>query len=439
MKYWIWCIRLMMIAFWLLPMDLWSETSAYLPNPNSGSDNVKRVLISDETAFESVDLSGSSNGAYGAAVSLDGDDLVVTRRDDDTVTIIPTDNFSIPAVQDNVLLDSGDEPRGVAIESRGIYAYVAKYGDDTVDEIAISSGIVTNTYSVGDGPWGVAARYDTVAATTKVYISNYNEVPGTVSVISGSGVETISDVGSGPLGVALTPDGKYLYVANYNDDQVAVIDTDDHSIDATINVGDGPWGVAVADDGAFVFVTNHLDDTVSVINTSTQSVSGTYSVGDQPMGVAAPVNGSFAYVVNNGDTYLSKITTSGTVTTIGSGEFDGAYGLGAFFGDGPPEAPADLEVTTDGTAVTLNWSDNSTDELGFKIERREDAEDTYRQIDKVGQNETEFIDHGLDEATTYHYRVRAYKEASDSEYSASASATTGDEKFSWCFIQLLMH
>jgi YVTN family beta-propeller protein len=258
-------------------------------------------------------------------------------------------------------------------------------------------------------------------------------------MISDNGVETITNVGGGPIGVALTPDGTYLYVANYDDDTVVVIDTRDQTINATIAVGDGPWGVAMGDDGAYVFVTNRLADTVSVIATENQSVSGTYSVGDQPMGVAAPVNGDFAYVVNHADDTISKVTTDGSVTTIGSGELVGAYALGAFIGGRPPNAPSGLEATMESSnEIVLSWTDNADDELGFKIERREDTEEGYVQIAKVDADEIDYTDTGLARATTYHYRVRAFNEASDSDYTSSASAATDEEQGSWCFINLLM-
>jgi YVTN family beta-propeller protein len=431
-----WNICAFLALLWM-PVCLWSETTAYFPNPNSGADNIKRVFVSNEDDFDSTDLSGDNNGAYGVAVTLDGEELVVTRTEDDTVTLIPTDLFANSDVQNDVYLDDGDAPRGVAIESRGIYAYVAKYGDDSVDQIAINSGAVVDTFDVGRGPWGVAATYDSAEETVKVYVSNHDD--DSVSIIDDNGVDTIPNVGGGPIGVALTPDGSYLYVANYDDDTVAVIDTRDRTIDATIDVGNGPWGVAMGDDGAYVFVTNSLADTVSVIATERQSVSDTYSVGEQPMGVAAPVNGDFAYVVNHADDTISKVTTGGSVTTIGSGELVDAYALGTFLGGSPPDAPSGLEAAMESSnEIFLSWTDNADDELGFKIERREDSQEAYVQIAKVDADEIDYTDTGLARATTYHYRVRAFNEASDSDYGSSASATTGNEQASWCFINSLM-
>ena len=189
-------------------------------------------------------------------------------------------------------------------------------------------------------------------------------------------------------------------------------------------------------------MTNSGADTVSVIATSDNGVIETPAVGDEPMGVAAPRNGDFAYVVNQTDDSIHKIDISTdpvTVTEIGVNEVDSAVSLGAFIGDEPPTAPDNLEAeANDSDEIDLTWDDNSTDESGFKIERREDSVDAYTQVAKVDADETSYTDTGLEGATTYHYRVRSYNEAADSAASSSAEATTNETDFSWCFIGTLL-
>ena len=52
-------------------------------------------------------------------------------------------------------------------------------------------------------------------------------------------------VGNGPVGVAVTPDGKHVYVANTGDNTVSVIDTATGAVSATIPVGTSPVRVAI--------------------------------------------------------------------------------------------------------------------------------------------------------------------------------------------------
>jgi YVTN family beta-propeller protein len=407
-----------------------AQTYAYVPGYSEG--NVTRINTDDETLTEVA----FSDEPYGAAVAPLGDYLVVTRPSADSVTLVRTSSFASSGAQ--VERAVGDEPRGVAIESQGNYAYVANYGADTVSEIYLPSFTVTDTIDVGDGPWGVAAYYDEVDGTPKVYVSNH--LGNSISVITDDGVDTITGVTGGPLGLALTPDGTYLYVALLDDDMVAIYRTSSHALVKTIATGDGPWGVAVGSDGAYVYVTNSLDDTVTVIDADSQAFLDTYDVGRQPLGVACPKNGDFAYVINQTDNTLSKIDIADqTVALIDTVTISGAYGLGAFIGGQPPAAPSALTVVQNGIdKIDLSWTDNSSDELGFKIERRLDTEDRFVQIGTVGAGVTTYTSGDLQDATTYQYRVRAYNEAADSSYTSSAGATTDEGDFSWCFIQTLL-
>ena len=58
--------------------------------------------------------------------------------------------------------------------------------------------------------------------------------------------------------------------------------------------------------------------------------------------------------------------------------------------------------------INLSWTDNSDDEVGFKIERSTDNV-FWNQIATVGANVTTYSDMGLTPNKTYYYRVRAYK------------------------------
>ena len=72
--------------------------------------------------------------------------------------------------------------------------------------------------------------------------------------------------------------------------------------------------------------------------------------------------------------------------------------------------------------ISLSWTDNSDNAMGFKIERSNIQDGGFTQIGTA--TSTEFVNSGLTAATTYYYRVRAYNAAGDSAYSNTASATT---------------
>lgn len=408
--------------------NAFAETTAYIAS--SGADEVFRII--DEN--DAPDTLAVDDTPYGVAVTPDGERVLVTQREGDALVFINTSNFS--AIATTLLV--GGAPHGVAVEPNGTYAYVANRDDGTVSQVNISGLSVSATIDVGDQPWGVAARYDTENDMPVVYVTNYGD--DTVTVIGEENQTSEIQVDNGPIGVAVTPDGSRVYVANFDDDTVSVIDTQTDTVIDTLNVGDGPWGVAIGAQGDYVYVTNSFSDTVTVIQTSDDTVVDTFSVGDQPRGVSAPVNGSFAYVVNQGDGSISRIDmdtdADDPVTELITGQLDDAFSIGAFIGDTRPSAPSDLEATThDENAIFLSWTDNSSSELGYKIERSTENEDNYTQIAIVDENTTAYEDYRLSSDTLYYYRLRAYKEASDSGYSVSASATTNSYSGSiWCFI-----
>jgi transcriptional regulator CtsR len=72
-----------------------------------------------------------------------------------------------------------------------------------------------------------------------------------------------------------------------------------------------------------------------------------------------------------------------------------------------PEAPTALDATElSQTVIGLTWTDNSTNEEGFIIERQEDG-GGYAQLDSIGADQTSYIDSTVVEGVTYDYRIKA--------------------------------
>lgn len=102
-----------------------------------------------------------------------------------------------------------------------------------------------------------------------------------------------------------------------------------------------------------------------------------------------------------------------------------AFEDGGGSGGTVPAAPGGLSATAVSTnQINLNWTDNATNETGFKIERKTGAGGTYAQIATAGANMTNYTNSGLAAGTQYYYRVRATNSIGDSAYSAEANATT---------------
>jgi len=95
--------------------------------------------------------------------------------------------------------------------------------------------------------------------------------------------------------------------------------------------------------------------------------------------------------------------------------------------DLPPSAPSGLTVTAElPTHIRLSWARNSSNEDGFRIERRTVGAGAFGEIAVVGSGVTTYRDTGLAEWAIYVYRLRAYNTAGTSVYSDVDSTRTFD-------------
>jgi len=415
-----------------------AASDAYIPNQTANTVSV--IDLSDNSVIETIDVGGSPTGV---AMDVKGGYVYVTNFADDTVSVI-----SSPFHAETTRIPVGNGPLGVVVSPDGEYVYVTNSQDDTVSVLKGTS--VIETIAVGDNPLGIAVT----PYGEYVYVANNGD--NTVTVIStedddGNEAFTIEktidaedlELMEGPYGMAASPGGSYVYVTNNVSDTVSVIYTYDHTILSTIDVddglGEGPLGVAASPGGSYVYVANNSSNTLSVVSTSSYTVETTVDVGAGPWGVDVRNSGDFVYVTNSLDNTVSVVSTEfdddgelSVTDTVIVGTTP--VGLGRFIGGAKvPEPPTDLVAeSASAFEINLSWTDNSDDEYGFKIERTTYG-GIYKVIAIVDSNVTSYSNAELSSYTTYYYRVRAYNDAGDSDYTNEALATTTQEE-SGCFI-----
>lgn len=117
-----------------------------------------------------------------------------------------------------------------------------------------------------------------------------------------------------------------------------------------------------------------------------------------------------------------KITNTSAANSVVSGIFIDDPN---FVPPTPPSAPSGLGAAAiSRSQINLTWTDTSSNETGFAIERSKSATTGFSQIATVGAGVTTYPSTGLSRNTTYYYRVRSYNAAGYSAYSTTTSAKT---------------
>jgi YVTN family beta-propeller protein len=296
------------------------RTRAYVTARNS---NYVEIIDTVTCAvIGTVDVGASPAGVV---VSPDGNTVYVTNSGSDSLSYFAT-NTSAPAVN-TINLASGSGPLGVAITPDGSKLYVSNFGNDTVAVVntATKALCTPGTCSAsaiypislgasGSGPYGIAVSPN----GKSVYIAGYKSgkvyVVNAVNDLPLTGTSYPISVGGTLTGLSITPDGLFAYVANYTGGVVFAIGIPSASLLATIAVGRGPYGVSANPDNSDIYVANREAHSVSVIDRASNMVTTTLSLPasniPQAFGQFIVPPPSVAYVPTNTTNSIPVFSTS---------------------------------------------------------------------------------------------------------------------------------
>ena len=93
-----------------------------------------------------------------------------------------------------------------------------------------------------------------------------------------------------------------------------------------------------------------------------------------------------------------------------------------------PAAPSNLTAARSGSranqTINLTWTDQSSNEVNFTVERSTDKTNWSTLTSTLAENTTSYADKSVSQRTTYYYRVKATNSAGSSAYSNMATVTT---------------
>lgn len=130
------------------------------------------------------------------------------------------------------------------------------------------------------------------------------------------------------------------------------------------------------------------------------------------------------------DSYFNSVSASGSIVNVAwvdtrDGNAEIYFKHNPDINYPPPAAPFSLTaLAVSTTRINLNWTDTSSVEDGFVIDKSTDAGSSWFQLDSVGPNIVTFADTGLAPGTIYHYRLYAFNVIGNSPYSNIAFDTT---------------
>ena len=192
-------------------------------------------------------------------------------------------------------------PRPVA----GLTGYVTNGGSNNILIFDKRTGEVAGVIATEGGPAGMALDQRGLKAYVALPSADAIEV---VDVIAGEITDRIRlTMGDRPRELALTPDGKTLLSVNGGSNSVSFIDTASLAEQARVTVGNGPASVLIDPSGRRAYVFNNLSSTVSVIDIANRALVTTIGTDPGPLRGQFNSLGDTFYVIHEWSPYVSVI------------------------------------------------------------------------------------------------------------------------------------
>lgn len=145
-------------------------------------------------------------------------------------------------------------------------------------------------------------------------------------------LESLMDVGRGPVQLALKPDGGELFVSNSLSNTISEVVTTTNDVGGAYLMGDDPVHGIVSSDNSLLYVADLHAQEVTIYSIDDGKRSGSIHVSDGPSDMAFSAEGHLLFVVDtrSGDVAVVRTATHSLFTMLPTGRGPNAIAIKAF-------------------------------------------------------------------------------------------------------------
>ena len=246
-----------------LPGYITPRNIVFAPNGKSfyvSDSSLGEIIKTDTATLQVLSRMAAGPGAFGTAISKDGQNLYLNNQASNTVTRFDTRS----GLARSVITGFAQPRQGVKLSPDGKKLYVTNFLGDKVTIV------------------------DTKTDKIEGEIKGFSKIRA----------------------ISISADGNTLFAANSGTDNIAVADIAKREIQNLIPVGREPYGAALSPDGRVIYAGNLTDQSVSVVDVATLQLVATITGFKQPrQAIAFTRDGKLAYVLNE-DLSIAKVDRS---------------------------------------------------------------------------------------------------------------------------------
>lgn len=321
-----------------------------------------------------------------------------------------------------------------------VYAYnnTGNSANTGIASTTTLSNTFSETWSVENGAWPTQWSHEGTRSV-EVYNLQGRAVgatnPGTnvLSYINTANAENIEQIASFTLSLNTAAFGLFSRRTDANSDTYYYARVYHSNDSSTLRIYKTVDGVETSL-SSYTFAWDENDATVYKVRFLTETVSGTTTLRAR-IWRAADAEPTSWQVNKAGENTAVLQGVSGRFGTVMRPSNNRTVTVDDYWaGPSTLAAPSSLNaVAASPNQINLSWTDNSSNEYGFIIQRSADGATNWQEIGRVDVGHTTFSDTGLIHNTTYYYRLLAYNPGITSSASSTASATTPLQQVSESF------